>query len=103
MAKVSPVVKADARFAGDAQWLHVNVWFRDKGELDALINALSKLRDTSGDDFDHVHLQHHSLTPGCKAGLAEVNFFRPGRPPVDPENEMADEAATWLAEARKVN
>jgi len=102
MAKTSPVVLADARFAGDTQWLHVNVWFRDRNEIDALIDSLVELRDTYGDDFDHVHLQHHSLTPGCNTGLAEVNFFRPGRLPSELENEMADEAATWLAEAKKV-
>ncbi len=103
MATVSPVVKADARFSGSVLGLHVNVWFRDKSEIDALIGALTKLRDTFGDDFDHVHLQHHSLTSGSKAELAEVNFFRPGRAPVELDNEMVDKAATWLTEARRTD
>ena len=56
VATVSPVVKAGARFSESVQDLHVNFWFRDKSEIVTLIGALSKLRDTFGDDFDHVHL-----------------------------------------------
>lgn len=98
--RFSPVVKADARFSGSKKWLHVNVWFRDKNEIDNLIHALTELRDTVGDDFDHVHLQHHAEAPGWPIGLAEVNFFRPGRPADEIEIQMTEEAAKWLAEVR---
>ena len=98
----SPVIRADARFSGYRKWLHVNVWFRGKDELDKLINALIELRDTVGDEYDHVHLQHHDLAPGHPAGLAEVNFFRPGRIATCVERESADTAARWLKIERHV-
>ncbi len=94
----SPVIRADARFSGSAKELHVNVWFRGKDELDRLINALTELRDTVGDDYGHVHLQHLDLAPRHQAGLAEVIFFRPGRTATCVEREMADSAARWLVE-----
>jgi hypothetical protein len=98
--KFSPVVRANVRFSGDREWLHVNVWSRDRTELQKLIDALIELRDSVGDQPDHVHLQHYDLPAGKQAGgLAEVNFFRPGRGVTDVENEMIDAAAAALAQA----
>jgi hypothetical protein len=96
--RFSPVIKADVRFCGDQKWLHVNVWFRDSDDLDGLINALIELRDTVSDEYDHVHLQHRDLAVGQQVGLAEVNFFRPGRRATEVERELADTAARWLLE-----
>jgi hypothetical protein len=96
--RFSPVIRADARFCGDRKWVHVNVWFREKDELGRLINALTELRDTVGDDYDHVHLQHYDLAAGHPIGLAEVNLFRPGRTPTELERELIDAAAQWLRE-----
>jgi hypothetical protein len=93
---VSPVVRADVRFSGERESLHVNVWFRDNSELERLISALCRLRDTVGDQYDHVHLQDHDLAAGRRGGLAEVNFFRPGRGATDVERKLADSAAEWL-------
>ena len=98
--KMSPVIRGDVRFAGDREWLHVNVWFHDKNELDMLISALLQLRDGVGNEFDHVHLQHYDLFPGREAGIAEVNFFRPGRRRTDIERDSVRTAAEWLAEQR---
>jgi hypothetical protein len=95
----SPVVRADARFSGLPEWLIVGVWFHDKSEIDALIAALAELRDTTGDDFDHVHLQHHDLSPGCMPGLAEITFFRPGAVRTDIDDDLVTEAADFLRDA----
>jgi len=99
--KFSPVIRAEARFFGCVQFLHVNVWFRDKDELQKLIDALVELRDTVGDDHDHVHLQHYDLRPGCVNGLAEVNFYRPGRAVDEMEMDAIEEAFEWLGKAKR--
>jgi hypothetical protein len=89
--KFSPVVRGNVRFSGDRESLHVNLWFRDKAELQKLIDALIELRDSVGDQPDHVHLQHYDLAAGKQGGgLAEVNFFRPGRGLDDVEKDMIE-------------
>lgn len=100
--EMSPVIRADVRFGGNRQCLHVNVWFGDKRELNMLISALLQLRDSVGNELDHVHLQHHDLAGGQYAGPTEVNFFRPGRGPTDIERDLAHTAAQWLAEERGI-
>ena len=68
-AKFSRVVRANVRFSGTREWLHVNVWFRDRSELQGLIDALIELRDSVSDQRDHVHLQHYDLVAGKQVGL----------------------------------
>ena len=67
----SPVVKGNVRFSGPREGLHVNVWFRDRSEIQKLIDALIALRDSVGDQCDHVHLPHHDLVVGKQVGLAD--------------------------------
>jgi hypothetical protein len=93
----SRVVRADARFSGYRQGLCVNVWFSEKSELQDLIDALIELRDSVGDQPDHVHLQHYDLcSPGRQAGLAELNFFRPARGMTCIEKELVETAVREL-------
>jgi len=99
--KMSPVVYADARFCGGPQFLHVGIWFNGKSELDELVKALTDLRDTAGDDFDHVHLQRDGLSKNSPAGDAEVIFYRPGHKPDNLNSEMAVDAEQWISVARK--
>jgi hypothetical protein len=87
----------NVRFSGPREGLHVNVWFRDRSEIQKLIDALIWLRDSVGDQYDHVHLQHYDVTGGKPVGRAEVNFFRPGRDVDDVENDLIDMAAASLA------
>ena len=86
------VIRSNVRFSGTLDQLHVNVWFRDRIELQSLIDALIKLRDSTNDQIDHAHLQHYDLTTNCQLGLAEINFFRPGRGMTDLEKGLADSA-----------
>jgi hypothetical protein len=93
----SRVVTGNVRFSGNCEWLHVNVWFRDRSELQRLIDALIELRDSVGDQPDHVHLQHYDLAPTSKQiGLAEINFFRPARDMTDLEKELNETAVREL-------
>ncbi len=78
MSKPSPVIKADVKFMGKPPWLCVDVRFRNRAELDALIQALTILRDGGRQDFDHVHLQDISLTVSGSRGT-EVTFYRHGK------------------------
>ena len=95
--KISPVIKADVKYSGDPQFLNVDVRFRSVAEIDELIAALRELRESQGDDFDHVHLQDCSLGPGT-AGLAEVNFFRPGMARTELDSDGTSQAREWLSE-----
>jgi hypothetical protein len=90
--ELSPVVRSNVRFSGVSEFLHVNVWFSDRSELQKLIDALIDLRDSNGADFDHVHLQHYDYPASKQVGLAEVNFFRPGRGMTDLEKELTIQA-----------
>ena len=94
--KFSRVVRGDVRFSGDREWLHVCAWFRDKSELQSFIDALIELRDSIGDQPDHVHLLHYDLMTRHQAGLAGIVFFRPGRGMDDLEKELAETAAREL-------
>lgn len=74
----SPVVRADAKFFGKPPHLCVDVRFKDIEQLDALIAALTKLREFSASGFDHVHLQDLALGPSkTQTGGAEVTFWHP--------------------------
>jgi hypothetical protein len=95
--KYSPVVRSNVRFSGSRESLQVHVWFCDRTELQRLIDALIELRDSVGDQPDHVHLQHYDLAGRNQVGLAEVNFFRPGRGITDVENDLIDMAIADLA------
>jgi hypothetical protein len=97
-AEFPPVVRGNARFSGSREHLHVNVWFRNKNELQGLIDALIELRDSDGDRSDHFHLQHYDLIAGGEAGLAEVNFFRPGRNANELDIDLINTAAAYLAQ-----
>jgi hypothetical protein len=94
--KFSRVVTGNVRFSGNCEWLHVNVWFRDRSEMQRLIDALTELRDSVGDQPDHVHLQHYDLAPGKQIGLTEVNFFRPARDMTDLDKELIETAEREL-------
>jgi len=88
--KSSCVIKGNVRFSGTLDSLHVNVWFRSISELQRLIYSLVELRDSANDQNEHVHLQHYDLSADKQMGLAEVNFFRPGREMTDLEKELTD-------------
>jgi hypothetical protein len=94
--KFSRVVRGNVRFSGNFECLHINVWFRDRSELQRLIDALIELRDSVGDQPDHVHLQHYDLAPSSQIGLTEVNFFRPARDMTDLEKELNETAVREL-------
>lgn len=94
--KPSRVVRTNVRFSGTSGRLYVNVWFCDGSELQRLIDALIELRDSASDSSDHVHLQHYDLAPGEWLGLAEINFFRPGRGMTCLEKELNDIAMREL-------
>ena len=98
--EMSPVVKADVKFAGCPNYLHVDVRFRSKEEIDTLISALTRLRDTQGYDFDHVHLQDISLAYG-RIVEAEVAFNRPGLERDELSMDMLTEAQKWLGKVAK--
>jgi hypothetical protein len=74
----SPVVRANSKFFGSGRGLCVDVRFSNIEQLDALIAALTKLREFPGDGFDHVHLQDAA---GGKlmdqSHSAEVTFWHP--------------------------
>ena len=63
---------------GKPPWLCVDVRFRNRAELDALIQALTILRDGGRQDFDHVHLQDTRLRKR-RTGATEVTFCRHGK------------------------
>jgi hypothetical protein len=92
----SRVVKGNVRFCGKGESLHVNMWFRDRDELQTLIDALTELRDAAGNQSDHLHLQHYDLAAEKGGGLAEINFFRPGREISDLDAELIKTAAASL-------
>jgi hypothetical protein len=94
--RFSPVVRAFSKFCGIPHSLHANVWFKDKEELDELVSALVELRDTTDDDFDHVHLQDYKIGASGDVNGAEIIFYRPGRLPDEIECELMEEARNWL-------
>ena len=74
----SPVIRADSKFFGSPPFLCVDVRFASVAQLDALIDALTKLREFPADGFDHVHLQDTNLGPSrTQTALAEVTFWHP--------------------------
>lgn len=89
----SPVVFADSKFFGTDQNLCVDVLFRDRTELDQLIQALTALRDSTGDEADHVHLQDGGR--GRSGAPAEVTFHRP-RTDAWESKELVADAQKWL-------
>jgi hypothetical protein len=96
MGAFSPVIHADSKFYGYGRNLCVDVLFRDRSELDRLIEALTALRDSAGDEADHVHLQDGGH--GRDGRPAEVTFHRPGPDPWDSDEIVAD-AKAWLDQA----
>ncbi|HUE12543.1 MAG TPA: hypothetical protein VMR25_00140 [Planctomycetaceae bacterium] len=74
----SPVLRANSKFCGPGRGLCVDVRFSNVEQLDALIAALTKLREFPSDGFDHVHLQDAA---GGKLlqqpHSAEVTFWHP--------------------------
>ena len=59
----SPVIRADSKFIGKPPLLCVDVRFGTTAEIDALIQALAKLRDMPAGSFNHVHLQDFGMRP----------------------------------------
>jgi len=77
-SSISPVVKTNVKYCGNGDpYFYVEVRFRKKEEIDALIKALRQLRDSKGDQFDHIHLQDTRLRPDSTVE-GEINFWRPG-------------------------
>jgi hypothetical protein len=70
----SPVVRANCKFYGGGRGFCVDVRFKNVQQLDALIAALTKLREFPDDGFDHVHLQDPRL---ADLASAEVTFWHP--------------------------
>jgi hypothetical protein len=99
MKAVSPVIFADSKFYGTDQLLCVDVLFRDRAELDRLIQALTALRDSEGNEADHVHLQDGGH--GRYGAPAEVTFHRPG-PDTWNSVELVADAKSWLDKAISV-
>jgi len=74
----SPVVRANCKFAGSGRNLFVDVRFKNVEQLDALIAALTKLRQFPRDGFDHVHLQDAvGSALLAQPHSAEVTFYHP--------------------------
>jgi hypothetical protein len=96
-AEMSPVIYAECQFVGGPQHLHVECWFKDTREIDALIDALEALKQSVDPQFDHIHLQQHNLSRNSDAAAAEVVFHRPGSRPNELHIEMIDDASEWLA------
>jgi hypothetical protein len=73
----SPVLQADCKIitSGDGP-LGVDVRFSSKAELDALIKALTLLRDAA--DFDHVHVQDIMISGRPAPASTEIVFHLPG-------------------------
>ena len=96
MGTPSPVIRADSKFFGTDRFLCVDVLFCDREELDRLIRALIALRDSTGDEADHVHLQDAGV--GRHGAPAEVTFHRPGPDTWNSDKLVAD-AKAWLEKA----
>jgi hypothetical protein len=96
MGTPSPVIRADSKFFGSDRFLCVDVLFRDREDLDCLIQALIALRDSTGDEADHVHLQDGGV--GRHGAPAEVTFHRPG-PDTWNSDELVTMAMDWLEKA----
>jgi len=74
----SPVIRADTKFFGPPAFLCVDVRFADVAQLDALIAALTKLREFPDDGFDHVHVQDVNFSRhSADESFAEVTFWHP--------------------------
>jgi hypothetical protein len=74
----SPVIRANAKFCGEGRSLCVDVRFSSVEQLDALISALTRLRDFPDDGFDHVHLQDATGNKVLnQPHSAEVTFWHP--------------------------
>jgi len=98
MNAFSPVIRADSKLFGSPPFLCVDVRFANTHELDALIAALSKLRDFPAGGFDHVHLQDTALGPSrAQTGLAEVTFWHPSAQRTASDDDCVSEAERILA------
>ena len=84
------VVKPDARFRWiDGTGLSAQVRFESYDELDALIEALTRLRNADSPQSDHVHLQDAAISClSSEAAAVEIVFFMPGRSRGELEEEL---------------
>lgn len=96
MGKLSPVIKADVKLMGDLRMLSVDVRFKSRAELDGFILALTVLRDSASDGFDHVHLQD-SRMPNSDSASTEVTFYRPRKRRDAGVNLAVDRARQFLS------
>lgn len=97
MKQYSPVVLGEVRHFAAPPGSCVDVRFRTKAELRTLISALTSLLDSRGDDFDHVHLQDHTLAVSSLPGATEVTLHRPGKRPDYAERLCLRQAARFEA------
>ncbi len=96
MRKPSPVIKADVKLMGDLRMLSVDVRFKSRAELDGFIHALTVLRDSASDGFDHVHLQDSGM-PNSDSASTEVTFYRPRKRRDAGVNFAVDRARQFLS------
>jgi len=94
----SPVIHADTKFFGAPPFLCVDVRFADISQLDALIAALTQLREFPSNGFDHVHLQDTALAPShTQTALAEVTFWHPSVQRTESDEDCVSAAQRVLA------
>ncbi len=89
----SPVIEADSKLFGLPPFLCVDVRFPSVEALEALIAALTKLRDFPDDGFDHVHLQDKKSAPSS----AELIFWHPSVQRDEGDRTCVSEAGRILA------
>ena len=94
----SPVIRADSKFFGSPPFLCVDVRFDSAEQLDALIAALTKLREFPAEGFDHVHLQDSGLGRShTQTALAEITFWHPSVNRTENDNDCVSSAERVLA------
>jgi hypothetical protein len=94
--KPSPIAHARVRLFSAPPNTCVDVRFNTKEEVDALINALVMLKDSSGNNPNHIHLQDFGLNPISPIGSTEVIFHRPRKKPDDAEQSCLDAYTAYV-------
>ena len=91
---MAPVVHADVKLICSPPRKWVDIRFKSTKEIDSLIDALRRLRDTKSGEFDLVHLHDHHL---CSHSTAiEINLHRPRKKRDRYDNEYVRESSKLL-------
>lgn len=90
----SPVLRADSKFFGSPPHLCVDVRFRSTAEIDALIQALTTLRDMPVNGFDHIHLQDDRQKAAVSS--AEITFWHPSASRDETDKRLVSRAGKFI-------